>query len=96
MTPYSNRLLGALTLGAFIAFGSAHAADEGKKPEPASQKADSAPQKSDRGAQKAERRASPKKEPGRTQNELDTCKQDAQGKDGPERANFMTKCLKDR
>lgn len=89
MTPYSNRLLSALTLGALIAFGSAHAADEGRKAEPA-------PEKSDRAAQKAERRAAPQKEPGRTQNELDTCKQDARGKDGPERARFMTKCLKDR
>ena len=96
MTPYTNRLLGALTLGAVLAFGSAHAADEAKKPEPAAQKANPAPEKSDRAAQKAERRAAPKKAPGRTQDELDTCKHDAQGKDGPERANFMTKCLKDR
>lgn len=89
MTPYSNRLLSALILGALLAFGSAQAADEGKKAEPASQKANSA-------AEKAQRRAAPQKGPGRTQAELDTCKQDAQGKDGPERANFMTQCLKDR
>lgn len=49
--------------------------------------------KSDRAPQRAERRKAPKDEPGMSQNELNTCKRDAQGKDGPERARFMTDCL---
>lgn len=86
MTSSPNRVLSALALGALLAFGSAHAADDGKK----------APETSDRASQKAERRDAPRKETGRTQKELNTCKQEAQGKDGPERANFMTDCLKNR
>ena len=82
-------------------FGSAHAADDVKKPGPAAQKpaapaqkSEPAAQKSEAPSQKSERRANPKHEVGKTQNELDTCKREAHGKDGPERANFMTACLK--
>ena len=63
------------------------ASDDSKKPDRASP---------DRASQKAGRRSAPKDEPGRTQNELNTCKRDAHGKDGPERARFLTDCMKDR
>jgi hypothetical protein len=88
------------------------ASDVDRKPDRASQKAESRPapkaeaasddsKKSDRpspdrASQRAERRKAPKDEPGMTQKELNTCKHDAHGKDGPERARFMTDCLKDR
>jgi hypothetical protein len=63
--------------------------------EPKAEAAADDPKKSDRASQRAERRKAPKDEPGMSQKELNTCKRDAQGKDGPERARFMTDCLKD-
>jgi hypothetical protein len=83
------------------------ATDAGKKSDRAPQRTESRAEpkaeaaaddgkKSDRASQRAERRKAPTDEPGMSQKELNTCKRDAHGKDGPERARFMTDCLKDR
>ena len=37
-----------------------------------------------------------KKRPIRTRDDLDSCKRDAEGMKGPERARFLTECLRER
>ena len=54
--------------------------------------------KSERAEEEQSRKddAEEKKRPFRTRDDLDSCKRDAEGLKGPERARFMTECLRER
>lgn len=83
MNPYFPRCLAAAGLAVALAGGSAHAAAEkqDKSEQPAAGQAEAKTEK--RGARNAPSR-------------FDTCKRDARGKQGPDRATFMTECLHER
>ena len=83
MNPNFYRCLVAAGLAAALAGGSAHAAveKEGKSEQ--------------RAAEQTERKAD-KREARNAPSRFDTCKRDARGKQGPDRATFMTECLHDR
>ena len=52
--------------------------------------------KSERTEEQSRKDGAEKKRPNRTRDDLDSCKRDAEGMKGPERARFMTECLRER
>lgn len=86
MKPYLHRGLVAAACAVALANGAAHAA--GENPD----KHERAEERTDGRAARKGKRASPSREPSR----FETCRRDAKGKEGPERASFMTECLHER
>ena len=83
MNPHFYRCLVSAGLVVALAGGSAlHAAEKEDRSE------QRAPEQTERKADKREARNAPSR--------FDTCKRDARGKQGPDRATFMTECLHDR
>ena len=77
---HMKTLLNTALIAAALAFGPAHASTEDEKP--------SSPQseKSEQTQPKGEKKVM----------DTDSCRRDAKGLHGPERARFMTECLKKR
>lgn len=84
MNPYFYRCLAAAGLAVALAGGSAlHAAE--KEDDKSGQRA---AEQTDSKADKRESRTAPSR--------FESCKRDARGKQGPDRAAFMTECLHER
>jgi hypothetical protein len=81
MDTYLYRCLAAAGLAVVFAGGTAHAA------------ADNA-DKSERTEERAS--AKDKRDSSKAPSRFQSCRRDARGKQGPERASFMTECLHDR
>ena len=82
MKPILN-VFATAALGIALCVGSAHAVEaEDTK----SERADEQPRKN----------GAAKKRTGKTRDDLDSCKRDAEGMKGPERARFLTECLRER
>lgn len=82
MNPYFFKCLAAAGFAVAVAGGSAHAAaDRQDKSERAAEQAEKKPEKT-------QKREAPSR--------FDSCKRDARGKQGPDRATFMTECLHER
>lgn len=82
MNPYFYRCLTAAGFAVAIAGGSALAAAKEDRSE------ERAAKQSEKKADKREVREAPSR--------FETCKRDARGKEGPDRATFMTECLHER
>ena len=94
---YALRYLGAVVVGVSLTFGWAGAASEGDKAK--SERAESKAERAESKAERVEATPAAKDEPKKSgarkpTSDTDACRRDAQGMHGPERARFMTDCLK--